>query len=263
MCQRIEFMGLPGAGKTTCAGVLLGALNANGQKAIESASVIRECIRNRDDGVIRNIAKKLPACVWEPLSGLRNAMAELHRFSYKHSELLAHVFAFMSNVTVSETFRECITHDFFKVAAGHQLICEQLRSRNVVVFEEGFCQVGCLLLGYLPSGEISASAITQYIDALPPLHAVVWVDTSPEVCLARLEQREKMTIGLVGESRERQMQVLRQSRLGFQCIATELSNRGVSLHRLQNDNMSEKDLLVSLSKIADSLTEKTPTENVL
>lgn len=260
MFSRIEFMGLPGSGKTTCCSVLLNTLRREHPGIRDAKSALLDGIRRRDDGLIRNVAKRLPFSVWEPLSGIRNAMAELHRFSCDYAPLMAHVFNCLTDQQVSASFRECIAYDFFRMAAEHQIIHEQSIANPMVVFEEGFNQVGCLLLGYLPSGQISSPAFSRYVNTLPPLFAVVWVDTDPEICLSRLERRQRMTIGLVGESRTRQMALLRQSKRGFERMADELSDVGVRVHRLQNNDLSEADMQVTMERIAAAMSAQPEKE---
>ncbi len=254
MYFRIEFMGLPGSGKTTCLPYLLQSFKNKGFVVLLKDYALKNAIRKRNDGIIRNFAKFFPSYIWDPLCGIQNSFKEMHSFSCNYSKLMAHFFNLVCDSSISEEFRECITYDFFKTAAEHQLLTDNFLGERVVLAEEGFGQVGCLLLGYLPSGAVSLPAVQKYVESLPDLQMVVWVDAEPHICLSRLQQRPEMTIGLRSKSKARSLALLEQSRTCFGHIVDSMARCGVHVHHLRNNSMENEELLTYFSDIVSNFS---------
>jgi len=235
---RVEFMGLPGAGKTTLASRFLQEAAGRGQPLRSETTEILRALRARDDGRIARMLKVLPPPVWTPFLGRKFALPEVQRAASRHPELFAWVFQAIAELPLSPEFHECIPHDFLRTTAGHELLGSLSGESGPILCEEGFGQVGCLLAGYTEDGVIPEHILTRYVSCLPSLSAMVWLDIDPEVSLLRLRQREKMTIGLVGKTDPECLQVLRQSREGFRVLFEAFENRGIATLKLTTDQLS-------------------------
>lgn len=254
MYKRIEFMGVPGSGKTTCSPYLFQSFIKSNIDVVSKCFAVKKAIQKRNDGIIRNFAKLFPSYIWDPLCGIQNSFKEMHDFSCNFSKLMAHFFCLVCDGSISREFRECITYDFFKTAAEHQLMTDHFLGEKVVLAEEGFGQVGCLLLGYLPSGTISLSAVQEYVECLPDLQLVVWVDADPRICLSRLKQRPAMPIGLREKTEAQCLAILEQSRTCFGHIVDSMARCDVHVHHLPNNNMNDEDLVTFFSGLASNLS---------
>jgi thymidylate kinase len=236
MYQRIEFMGLPGAGKSTLYKIFLDELHSTIPNVFAKDDAVQLGIKTRDDGLIRNLAKKFPAQLWEPLCGMRNALPELHLFSSDHPELLELIFSVLAREKMSPAARQCIVYTFFQLFAEHQLISRTFSDEAFVAAEEGFVQSGSMLLGYLPSEKIPIEDIMKFVQLMPSLHALVWVDTHPVYCLSRLKRRPELPIVLQKKDDQEVMRFMTQARSCFDFLFRGLETRGISVYRVGNDD---------------------------
>lgn len=250
MYPRIEFMGLAGAGKTTCGQWFLNELRACYSEVFTREEAVIQCIRRRDDGIIRNVAKRFPAIVWEPLSGMRNALAELNQYACANRAMMARIFQTLDQEAMPDSSRECIVFNFLQLVAEHQLLLNHLQPNAVLFAEEGFAQVGSMLYGYLPSRTLPEEAIGGYLDQLPALQAVIWIDTDPALCLERLRMRPAKPIVLQKDSDQESLDFLKQAQQCFQVIADGLTQRGIPLHRVEHTTASANLLPEELKRIA-------------
>ncbi len=233
--KRIEFMGLPGSGKSSSVTRFIESAQRVGLEIIPSPFYVEQAILSRNDGWIGNLLKKFPPKLWQPLCGSQKALPELHQFSYHHPELFASVFSAMSDLELPKKFRECISYDFYRTLVDHQLVDGLTETDGFVLFEEGFGQVGCLLTGYAPNRRIPEGVIQNYVKSLPPIHAIVWMDTDPSLCLPRLRKRKHMTIGMMDQSDADCMCVLEQSKQGFEVLSEAMRKHGTHVVRVEDN----------------------------
>ncbi len=253
MYQRIEFMGLPGAGKTTLFKGFLDNLRKNYPGVLAYDDAVKRSTLQRDDGLLRNIAKKFPPSVWEPLSGIRNALSELHQFSSDNVELCGHIFSSLSREEMSVQARQCIVYTFYQIFAGHQLIEQHLGSDDLVVAEEGFAQAGSMLFGYLSSRTVMTEEVARYVDLAPLGRALIWIDTPVEYCLSRLKLREELPIVLQKEHDGEILAFLRQAKDCFQDIYCHADRHGVQVYRVDNHDHSLEQATKKLQEISEEV----------
>ena len=253
MYQRIEFMGLPGAGKSTLADRFLEQLRCKKPSTLSFADAVTSSIKQRDDGLLCNLAKKFPSPVWEPLCGSRNALSELHLFSSENAALLSLVFATLCKEEMSQSARQCIVYTFFQLFAKHQLLEQHQGPESLIFAEEGFGQVGSMLFGYLPSGKALHSEVEQYVAMAPKGRALVWVDTPVEQCFQRLQLREELPIVLQKERIEDVTICLHQARSCFQIIYSQSLKLGLLAYRIENHDHGLSGAVSNLQQIADEV----------
>jgi shikimate kinase len=253
MYQRIEFMGLAGAGKSTLANGFLENLRRKKPSALTFAEAVTFSIKQRDDGLLRNLAKKFPSPVWEPLCGSRNALSELHLFSSENAALLSLVFSTLTKEEMSQSARQCIVYTFFQLFAKHQLLVQYQGNENLIFAEEGFGQAGSMLFGYLPSGNALPCEVEQYVTMAPKGRALVWVDTPVEQCLQRLQLREELPIVLQKERIEDVTICLHQARSCFHLIYSQSLKLGLQAYRIENHDNGLSGAVSNLQQIADEV----------
>lgn len=256
MYQWVEFMGLPGAGKTTLAKGFLRHLRSVCPGVLSHHEAVKRSILLRDDGLLRNIAKKFPPFVWEPLSGMRNALPELHLFATNNVELCSHIFSALSQEEMSTLSRQCIVYTFFQLFAEHQILLQHLGSDTFVVAEEGLAQAGSMLYGYLPSRSAMTEEVIRYVGLIPKGRALIWIDTPVEHCLSRLKLRDELPIVLQKEGDEGVDSFLRQARVCFQTIFSHAEKQGVvQVFKVENDDQGLEQAVCRLEKIAEELQD--------
>ncbi len=256
MYQWIEFMGLPGAGKTTLTKGFLRHLRRGFPEVLAYDDAVKRCILRRDDGLLRNIAKKFPPSVWEPLSGMRNALSELHLFTTNNVELCSHIFSTLTQEKMSTSSRQCIVYTFFQLFAEHQLLLQHLDPDKLVVAEEGLAQAGSMLFGYLPSRPAMPEDMIRYVNLIPNGRALIWIDTPVEHCLSRLKLRDELPIVLEKENDDEIDTYLRQARDCFQKFFSQIEKQGVvQVFRVENHDQGLKQAVFRLENIAEEIRD--------
>lgn len=232
--KTIEFMGLPGAGKTTLVSVLLRTLREKGIPALSQTEAINRCIRRRDDGILINALKHFPMAWWEPCAGIQKALPEMHRFSYRHVSLLHLISSTIERNSLPEAWSESLLYTFYRQFAEQQLAEDYLQKRELRLVEEGFLHRGFTLFGYLAAAFVSDESLKRYVDSIPLPSAVVFVDVSPEECWGRLQKRAEPPVPL--QARE-QGAVIEQLSIGHGClqrIATLSEQKNVTVLSVGN-----------------------------
>lgn len=234
MSTIVEFMGLPGSGKSALARLLLAESKRSGSCAwLPSDAALVRCLRRRNDGVLRNALKKLPPPAWESLFGSRHTLAELTRFAGSHPALFAFVFEVLNRRPMPLDWRTCILHAFFKKAAERLLMDEFLSSGEKVFVEEGFAMGVFTLLDGLsaPPGE---EDVQRYCRHMPVPQAVIWVDVDPAQCAARLKKRIELPLLWAGCSAAALLDRLSDGRRCLEIAAREIGARNIPVARISN-----------------------------
>ena len=234
MSRIIEFMGLPGAGKSTLAHVLLKELRKGGFPLLSSEEAVIRCIRRRDDGILKNLMKRLPFAVWEPVAGTRTSLDELHGFASMHADFFGLWFEVLNRGPVPETWRQCILYALFKRCVERQLWDAHLNSDENVLVEEGFMLGVITMLGCLPPGSPCEKDVDRYVRHMPVPFAVFRIETDPNECARRLRQRPEMPL-LWAECTEPEL--IEQLEYGIHCLdmaAIKLARRGVPIFQVSN-----------------------------
>jgi len=233
MSRIIEFMGLPGSGKSTLARALLEDLRAHGPALLGNEEAVARCLRRRDDGILGNLLKRLPAAVWEPLAGSRRSLAELHLSASAHTELFALLFEVLSRRPVPRAWRECILYAFFKRCAERQLFDAHLAPGEGVVLEEGFA-MGVVNVCSLPPESRREQDVPRYVRGMPRGFAAFWVDAEPAECAARLRRRPEVPVVWAECSDAELLERLEHGRRCYRQAVAELESQGVPVCTVPN-----------------------------
>lgn len=236
MTRILEFMGLPGSGKSTLSCALAGEARRRGLAVRPAAEAVLRCIRRRDDGMLRNFLKRLPYPVWEPVAGVRHALAELHAFASDHVALFALWFEVLDRGPVPEAWRRCILHAFFRRCAERQLLDAHLAPDEGALVDEGFALGVITMLGCLPPGTPCEADVERYVRHAPAPYAVFWIDPDPAACAARLRRRPAMPLLWEACTESELLAHLEYGRHCMGLAAREYERRGIPVCRVGNDD---------------------------
>jgi len=238
MSQIIELMGLPSSGKSTLSPILLKEMQGHGGIWWPNDQAVIRCLRRRDDGILRNLLKRFPYLVWEPISGSRHALAELHAFSCVHSPLFALIFELVSRENVPLLVRQCVLYALYQHCAERQLLDVQLGPGEGVIIEEGLAMGLLALLECLPLATPCNGEISSFVRHMPAPYALLWIDTDPAECLARLRRRPVLPLPWAEYSDRELTEHLERDRQGLAFVFSECERRGIPCCRIPN---SERD----------------------
>jgi len=184
----VEFLGVPGAGKSTIADALSKTLPG----AVGLDDAVRLSLGRRGDDPITRLAARMTR---SPSSRLWSAayarstdrLSALIRFASAGPNLLESVLVAQRERAERDLRPDLVLGWILNLMARYQLATESGEASWLVV-DEGFAQraVALLAAGYEQNDE---PALQAYLDASPKPDVLVVVESPLEVCRARLDQR--------------------------------------------------------------------------
>lgn len=230
----VEFMGLPGAGKSTLAAMLLREMRRRERGWMSGSKAQIRCLRRRNDGLALSVAKRLPYGLWEPWAGLRRALGEVHEFSSDHPGWMRIVFETVESCDAPLSWRRCVLFALLMRVAERQLFNHHLSSVETAVVEEGLAHGAFTLFNICVQDKPQNASPASYADSMPAPNTVVWVDASPETCAARLKQRPELPLLWQGYEPDDVLKRLYVGRDVLECVAETLDRRGVVVRKVHN-----------------------------
>lgn len=255
MSRIMEFMGLPGSGKSTMALVLLKEMRKQGVELLSNEEAVIRCIRHRDDGMLRNFLKRFPFTLWEPVAGARNALGELHEFTSTHTAFFELLFEILNRRPIPVSWRQCILFAFFKKCVERQLIDRHLSHSDRVIIEEGFALGILTLLDCLPSGTPCEGDIERYIRHMPLPFVLFWIEAEPAECASRLRRRPEMPMLWANYKDSELLEKLEYGRHCLNVTAAKLDQQGVKVLRIKNPDGGAIAAMEEMRKQADQLAQ--------
>jgi thymidylate kinase len=185
----IEFIGTPGAGKTTLSNELIGLLRERG---INASTIIGAA---RDHGVRTLLGR---AVAWVAPPSLRApllwqvfyvlSMIHVLGFARKHNELCRQVLRTQLGRTVpAETKRHALFW-FFQLVGRYDFLRATAGDREAIVLDDGFLHRS-VQLHASHTEEPDPGRVSDYVDLLPTPDLVIYVVAGREVCERRIHRR--------------------------------------------------------------------------
>lgn len=203
----IEFMGLPGSGKSTVRSLLVESLEGGENPCLTMEQALLSCMRRRIDGYLfRWLLTALPqgqALKYAPLvftrSGLRYDCQ--NDFIAAHAGAVAAVLASDDFCSASTSERKALLAWFLLTGAQYQLIRDGIGDAATVVFDEGFLQRSISLFAN-PAHvqQLDRTFLSTYLDLVPRPVIVFFLRADAWTCRERLLVRQR---GLPGRLKGR------------------------------------------------------------
>ncbi|GAK49467.1 predicted nucleotide kinase, CMP/AMP kinase [Candidatus Moduliflexus flocculans] len=255
MAKSLEFLGIPGAGKTRVLNYTLAALREHDRRAeLSEEAAYRALGASRSSRLLTVCTRLFPYRVGRhllarfPRTADDAAYLAFQRFLQAHP-LLSRIVLECHYAKPPDRFDFLSLFWFFDLFSTYQLVSEMAETHDdFVLFDEGFSQRVVTLFAYgehLASSLPLEQAIVAYLEAIPCPDAIFALTAPVESVIARMEQRgfpQRMRTMTLQE-RERS---LRQAEICVNLAKDALHQQGAMLFEIENSG-TEADLRVQVA----------------
>lgn len=193
----VEFIGIPGAGKSTIRSTLLKELKRdNRQRYLGAEEAFLLVARRRIDKVYRVILNFLPddmgvKFIKRILNRSRMQFEAQNDFLAHYGEALKILFASQEFKTLSYDDRKIVISGFLEIVSIYQAISEDIDDSTVVLFDEGFVQKSMMFISHKEYCYRKNDNALEYLRHIPLPDLTVYIKTNPVSSNKRMMIRSK------------------------------------------------------------------------
>ena len=185
----IEFIGVPGSGKTTLMPVLKDFLNENGYRAYPVLEAARPFAQKTIPGKVAGAlfpGRLRRAALWQIF--YLNSFSQRRVFAKNNRDLMEVVLPYQSNRPLSERDRDHVLRWFIHLTGYYQFFINNLDEGEALIFDEGFVHRVVQLFASEHESP-NFDAVAEYLSLIPQPELVVYVSAPREVCEQRVYSR--------------------------------------------------------------------------
>lgn len=193
--MHIEFIGLPGAGKTTLRNRLLCSLHQDGEtRCISLAEAFLEVSKDSIDRILRFPLRLLPRFLAlkfakELMNRSRAQFEAQNQFIATHGTALN---AFLTSDTyrqMSDIDKQRVIGNFLSMGALWQFTNTQSLEEKIIFFEEGLVQKSFMFVDHSQGDTNDRDNILRYLENIPQADLVIYVSASIKTSWERMRSR--------------------------------------------------------------------------
>jgi thymidylate kinase len=234
MAMRIEFCGVPGAGKSSLCRAVRDRLRQAGVALDDRDSLVDAQLRRRDFGLIANtIGAVIPGWRRAFLS-LPHGMRDWMRFAVRHPDYVALVHEWLRAFATDSRRAACVLEAVVTTAFEYEL--GRCATAPVVV-DEGFAQRLFTLRGYDGRGDPPDAG--RYAECMPRPAVLILLTTTPETCLTRVRQRTRLPLLLESATASDLPRRFDEGTRLLAALGDALERNGVAVLRVAGDAQPE------------------------
>ncbi|MGH8936859.1 MAG: hypothetical protein ACRDXD_11475 [Acidimicrobiia bacterium] len=242
MKLHIEFLGLPGSGKSSLHREAVRMLRQRGQPAYGLPEAVGACLgRHPSDKLLKGLTGRVVHMLsreagMRVFSRSKDKFLALSEFLAQNLALGEILFASQRVRSIPKDQERLVVKWMLDLFAAFQFVDDRLTQEEVLVLDEGFCNRVNTLFAYGPADgpDVSPQEIGAYVDRIPRPDLVLRIDTSSEASEARLERRG-WTERLDQLSPPERRAVLERSRQCIDLATSRLREAGVSVVPIDNN----------------------------
>ncbi len=243
---RIEFCGVPTAGKSTLCTGAIRLLQERGRTVLDRPAMVDAGLRARDFGLLGNrLATWLPRWRGEFL-GVPHALNDWHAFVLKHPAFVARIHEWLAEDGTDDVWRSCVFYAVLTSAFEFEL---SRAAKLPVLLDEGWIQRFFTLRGYRGVGRREDAA--AYAASMPLPSALVWVTAQGATCMERVQARGEAPLLLQNEPESTRRVRLEEGNALLGAMADEVERRGVRVLRVNGAGNVDREA-ASISDFVES-----------
>lgn len=195
--RRIEFIGLPGAGKTTIRNRLVSFLKSiDGKRYITVEEAFMKTAISKVNFFQRPFLKTLPLDVAEKLSCRMSSVSHVlleaqNKFISRRGESLGGFLVSSEYKNLSLHDRDILLGAFLKIGAIYEMIDEEFPDNTAIFFCEGFLQKSLMFLSQTVVDTADRDAVKYYLENIPLPNDVVYLKMDVFTSYERMCSRAK------------------------------------------------------------------------
>ncbi len=248
----LEFAGLPASGKSTLSDALKNHLSKLPGNVYSRDEGIVNCLRRRDDGIIKNMMKRFPSRLWWPFMGAQFALPEFVNRSSCHLEFISFISKVLSESNMDPWLISSIWNTIIRSFCEVELVTKYIHGGELVIMDEAFFQRCFTLFGYIEN-RVSDDLIARYA-ALAPVatNHIFWIITRPENCIERLRLRY---LNRPSPYELDSNELLNNFKIGnnvLKRLSIALENQGKNIYRIKGDG-NTNEAITEICKISSRL----------
>jgi len=226
MVKAVEFMGVPGAGKSFIYTHLCAALRGRNNFYLPQNLLILSSLRKRNvpAGMYRMFSLIPNRILWRLLRVEELKKEAFRCFIEERKGLKMWLDRRFEDLNYDESEKKLISRRFYNFASEYWLYTQTIED-GVILYDEGFIQLGLsFFISPFSGRRISEEEIYNYLKLTPVPSKVVWVSCSLELCYQRLMQRKRgLPLRLKGLSKNKILEFLESSSQVFNIFHQFLS----------------------------------------
>lgn len=194
--MHIEFIGLPGAGKSTIRTGLLNQLSRSSkEKYLSVDQALLHVAKENIDGIYRYPLQILPNHFSLMLLNKINNRSIMHynaqnEYLALYGGSLQAYLASSAYQSMSEKDRSLVIGFFLEAASIKQCLSNHLSSDHTVIFDESLLQKSFMFVNH-KENLTSSTDVINYLEYIPIADIAIVIDTDIEVCLQRIRERPR------------------------------------------------------------------------
>lgn len=224
----IQFFGLPGSGKTYLLNQLKAYLSDEVQiKVVSRNELIIQALRQRDNGPISSILKKIPPAIWHRVIHEDHCLQEFLNFICEYPQLFKYVFTVINQAgaictgelrsMLGALARTSVEHTLISSLQDHEmsillLADEWFYHRFYTLF------ANCRLF---PTVE----QINEFVDLVPATDGAIFIASHGALCQQRIRQRKDIPVYLACYSEQEQESILKRYYQLFEQLYSVLKSK--------------------------------------
>ncbi|MDX2246064.1 MAG: AAA family ATPase [Bacteroidia bacterium] len=227
----IEFLGLPGSGKTTLVPFINSVMAKNGHTVFNRQDVrlLHVCGGYKKFRIVQKLPSfftKALVKVFFKLNHTESFYTE--KFIEKYPDLVAYVLKTSAKNGVNEKVRKNSIRWFLSLGAIYELAQEIMPSNAYLLLDEGFCQK-VLNLFVSVHKDPNLDKVKKYLEMIPQPDTILFIQTDPTLAFDRMKVRGRAIKRLFNASDDELKTFLVNAKISMDFVTQHL---GSSLSRL-------------------------------